>query len=368
MKNTLTLTCIALILSLQAISQSLVSTVVQPRNAVLEEFTGVNCVNCPDGHFRANELYNAFPGRVVLINIHSGSFANPSTGQPDFRTPFGDPIDNFAGVAAYPSGTMNRVVWPGAYNIPPYFPQNPPNNLAIRRPGWWDTAYPNQGTGANIILQGGNSPVNIGAQTIWNDVTRELQVTVELYYTATETQNNKLNVVFLESGVIGYQSGGGSNYTHNHIMRNLLTGQWGDVVTTTTQGTLVTRTYTYIVPANFNIDNCDISVFVTQNDNKTTHTGITLPAKNGTTVGLNETADVSHVGLYPNPAKNEINLTGLNDKITEIKIVNVIGKTVLDIHPGETMMNLNISELPSGVYFVNISSKEKNIVKRFVKE
>jgi hypothetical protein len=348
-------------------AQTLVSTAVQPRNAVLEEFTGVNCVNCPDGHIRANQLYAAFPGRVVLINVHSGGYAVPSAGQLDLRTPFGDAIDAFAGVAAYPSGTMNRVVWPGAYNQAPYFPQNPPNQLAIRRPGWWDNAYPNTGTGAYIILNGGNSPVNIGSQTTWNDVTRELTVQVELYYTSTETQNNKLNVVFLESGVVGYQSGGGNNYVHNHIMRNLLTGQWGETITTTTQGTLVTRTYNYIVPASYVIDNCDISIFVTQNDNKTTHTGITIDAKNGTTVGVQENLS-AQLGIYPSPATKEINITGLNNTVTDIKIVNLIGKTVMQLHPGEEIITADISKLPSGVYFVNITSSNKNIVKRFVKE
>ncbi|MBL0343368.1 MAG: Omp28-related outer membrane protein [Bacteroidetes bacterium] len=368
MKKIFTPTLIALLFAGATYAQTLVSTSVQPRNAVLEEFTGVNCVNCPDGHIRANALYNAFPGRVVIINIHSGSFANPSAGQPDFRTPFGDPIDAFAGVAAYPSGTMNRVVWAGAYNIPPYFPQNPPNNLAIRRPGWWDTSYPNQGTGAYIILQGGNTPVNIGSETLWNATTRELQVTVELYYTSTENQDNKLNVVLLESGVIGYQSGGSANYTHNHILRHMLTGQWGDPIATTTQGALVTRTYTYTVPTNINIDNCDISAFVTQNDNKTTHTGVTLSAKNGTTVGIPDNFNASTIGVYPNPAEKEINITGLNKNITEINIVNVIGKTVMKIQPGKETILQDIASLPAGVYFINIVSDTNNIVKRFVKE
>ncbi len=273
-----------------------------------------------------------------------------------------------AGVSAYPSGTMNRVVWAGAYNVPPYFPQTPPNNLAIRRPGWWDTAYPNQGTGAYIILQGGNTPVNIGAETQWNATTRELQVSVELYYTATETQNNKLNVVLLESGVIGYQSGGGSTYTHNHIMRHLLTGQWGDEITTTIQGTLVTRTYTYVVPASINIDNCDISLFVTQNDNKNTHTGVTMVAKNGTTVGITENANLAAVGVYPSPAEDFVYITGLTNEVTDIKIVNVIGKTVAQIHPGKEMIEQNVANLASGVYFVNITSGTKNVVKKFVKD
>lgn len=67
MKKFFTPALIALLAALPTFAQTLVTTAVQPRNAVLEEFTGVNCVNCPDGHFRANQLYNAFPGRVVIL-------------------------------------------------------------------------------------------------------------------------------------------------------------------------------------------------------------------------------------------------------------------------------------------------------------
>lgn len=106
-------------------AQTLVSTVPAGRNAVLEELTGVNCVNCPDGHVRANALYAAYPGRVVIINIHGTQFQ----GTPNLKSVWSDPIDDLIAAVAYPSGSMNRIVWPGAYNIPPYYPQNPPNNL-----------------------------------------------------------------------------------------------------------------------------------------------------------------------------------------------------------------------------------------------
>ncbi|MCX6269983.1 MAG: Omp28-related outer membrane protein [Bacteroidetes bacterium] len=303
----LLVTLICVILPGFLIAQNIVSTTVGPRNAVLEEFTGINCPNCPDGHARAEALAAAHPGRVVIINVHAGSYANPSAGQPDFRTPYGTAIDAFAGVAAYPSGTMNRIVWPGAYNQAPYFPQNPPNNLAIRRPGWWDTGYPGLGTGEYIILNGGDSPVNIGCVTVWNDVTRELTITVELYYTSGDSvAENKLNVVFTENHVIGYQSGGSNTYDHKHILREMITGQWGESITPTTLGTLITKSYVYTVPATYNIDNCDLSLFVTRGDNKHTHTGVVIPAKNGTTVGI-EKQQLNSPGLsvYPNPVCNE---------------------------------------------------------------
>ena len=355
----------------EAHSQNLVSTAVLPRNAVLEMFNGINCAYCPDGDIRATQLANAFPGRVAIIIIHTGALADTLPGQPDYRTPFGAAIDSLSGSIAYPAGTMNRQVWPGTYSQPPYFPQNPPNNLAIRRQGWWDGAYPTTGAGAAIILNGGNTPVNIGAETVWNAVTRELAVHVELYYTSTETQNNKLNVAFLESSIIGLQStlaGYDSNYVHDHMLRHLLTGQWGDTISTTTQGTLISRNYTYTVPVGFNIDNSDIVVFVTQNDNKTTHTSATIPAKNGTTVGLNEIVSNHTVGVYPNPVAGEINISGLDKNVSEIKIINLLGKTLMEIDPGAEFITENISALPSGIYFVSIKTPSTHITKKFIKQ
>ncbi len=90
------------------IAQTFVSTTPENKNVVLEEFTGIHCGFCPDGHLKGQQLHDANPGDVVLINIHAGSFAVPSAGEPDFRTPFGAAIDGQAGVTRYPAGTINR--------------------------------------------------------------------------------------------------------------------------------------------------------------------------------------------------------------------------------------------------------------------
>lgn len=166
--------------------------------------------------------------------------------------------------------------------------------------------------------------------------------------------------------MIGYQSGGSASYQHNHILRNLLTGQWGETITTTTQGTLVTRNYSYTVPAGFNIDNCDISVFVTQNDNKNTHTGITIAAKNGTTTGISD-VQASLLQLYPNPAGNELQITGIPKEISHLKIVNMLGKTVMELKPENSFMNVDLRTLSSGIYFLSYQSGNKNVVRKFIR-
>ena len=94
-------------------AQNNVSTTPENRNVVLEEFTGIYCGYCPDGHLLAQQLHDNNPGDVVLMNIHVGSYAAPQAGAPDFRTSFGTAIDGQADVAGYPAGTINRHLFAG---------------------------------------------------------------------------------------------------------------------------------------------------------------------------------------------------------------------------------------------------------------
>src|SRR5690554_8137402 len=75
-----------------AYGQTIVSTSPENKNVVLEEFTGIYCVFCPEGHAIAQAIKDANPDRVSLINIHTGSFAVPNGNHPDFRTNYGAPI------------------------------------------------------------------------------------------------------------------------------------------------------------------------------------------------------------------------------------------------------------------------------------
>ena len=90
-------------------AQNFVSTTPENKNVILEEFTGIHCGYCPDGHLMAQNFHDANPGDVVLINLHTGSYANPSPGEPDFRTPLGPAIDGQASVSGYPAGTSDAA-------------------------------------------------------------------------------------------------------------------------------------------------------------------------------------------------------------------------------------------------------------------
>lgn len=67
-------------ITMSTFAQLPVSTSPQNKKAVLEEYTGIHCGYCPDGHKIATNIYNADPNNVVLINIHTGGYATPGAG------------------------------------------------------------------------------------------------------------------------------------------------------------------------------------------------------------------------------------------------------------------------------------------------
>lgn len=253
--------------AIQLQSQVLVSTDPMPKNAILEEFTGIHCQYCPDGHAIAQSILNNNPGRAFVIAIHQGSFAVPSGSEPDYRTPFGDAIAGQTGLTGYPSGTVNRHVFSGSAT-------------ALNRGAW---------AGACDQIMQEASPVNVGITSEYEEASRQLTINVELYYTDNAAaSSNFINVALIQDSVYGPQTGGGAgnNYRHMHMLRYMVTGQWGDEVTTTTSGSVVNRTYTYTVPAAYNsvpavVENMKVVVFVTE-DHQEVYTGDEVDAIDGT--------------------------------------------------------------------------------------
>jgi len=244
-------------------AQTFVSTTSENKNAVLEEFTGIHCGYCPDGHKRAQELKDANPDDIVLINIHVGSYAVPGTGEPDFRTPYGTAIDDQADVSGYPAGTINRTDYTSQG-----WDQN--GGTAMSRGNW---------SAASALILGEVSYVNVAAQASIDLSTRILTVDVEAYYTANGTASNNVNVALLQNNIPGPQSGGSTwnpgqilpngDYNHGHMLRHLLSGQWGVSVTPTTSGSFYSNTFTYTIPNDLNgvvydLFNLEVVVFIAE--------------------------------------------------------------------------------------------------------
>ena len=212
-------------------AQQYVSTEPANRNVILEEFTGRGCGYCTDGHRIANQIMAANPGRVWAINIHAGGYAQSS--YPNFITTDGNTIHGGFSISGYPTGVVNRTTSNG-----------------IDR-GQWNgqaTAQMNQ-----------TSECNIAGIAMVNSDTRVATITVEVYYTGNSAYDeNYLTVAMLQDSILGSQSDYGNynptqwlngQYVHMHILRDVITtSAWGDPISPTTQGTLITRTFEYQIP------------------------------------------------------------------------------------------------------------------------
>ncbi|WP_431111290.1 T9SS type A sorting domain-containing protein [Winogradskyella poriferorum] len=70
------------------------------------------------------------------------------------------------------------------------------------------------------------------------------------------------------------------------------------------------------------------------------------------------------IKVFPNPVSNSLQVNGVDNADTTLKIFNALGQTIKSSKGN----SIDMSELNSGVYFLNIISNTKNIIRRVIKE
>lgn len=87
------------------------------------------------------------------------------------------------------------------------------------------------------------------------------------------------------------------------------------------------------------------------------------------TTGINNNEQVhQQISLFPNPTTEKINILapGIFDKGS---IITLDGKIVRELSSAELIeKSINVSEMPTGVYFVSIIKNNQTLVSKFVKE
>lgn len=208
-----------------------VSTKPENKKILVEEFTGINCGNCPDGHAIAKKMQLAKYGEVFVIAIHAGHYSEPAPDQVDLRTEDGTTIHDFYGANSYPSGMVNRIEVNG--------------DEVIGRSRWTQTAK---------VTNAETAPVNLWIDCQYDDSSEELNVTVEGYWVEDAPNDApRLSVALLQNNIQAYQAGSGigDEYMHQHILRDYLSEAFGDVITECKKGDFFTKTYKYAVPNDY---------------------------------------------------------------------------------------------------------------------
>jgi hypothetical protein len=147
--------------------QTFVSTVPENKNVILEEFTGLMCTYCPDGHLIANQIKSSNQDDFFTINIHEGYYA-VWPNRADYTTNIGNAITNLFPAHGHPSGVVNR------------------GSVVLGRGQW---------AGAVNSTIGQSSYVNVAAKSTIDLLSRELTVEVEAYYTGNGSGQNNINCI-----------------------------------------------------------------------------------------------------------------------------------------------------------------------------
>jgi hypothetical protein len=198
---------------------------------LLEDYTGVRCVNCPEAAEIASQLQEQNEGHLIVLGVHPNTaYQIPYNDVTDFRTEEGNDWNNYFNIDSYPSGTVNR-------------------KEAIGNPEW--TAAVN-----NVI--GSDAPVRLIVKTAYNDSEREVSLSVySKFLTTVESDDVRLTLCMMEDSIVGPQqttTGVNTNYMHRHVFRGTVDGlTWGRVLDINSGSTIESGRY-FATNMKFNVD------------------------------------------------------------------------------------------------------------------
>ena len=218
------------------VAQTIVSTDVQKKRAVLEYFRGIYCVYCPEADLFAANLQSTFAEAVIPINIYAGDYSYPIDPYAlDLRSSYGQGIHDISGLVGYPAGMVNRRNFTG-------LEQGASGSFAINRNRWTDAVE-------QLIEE--DAPVNIGLSAQYDINSREMEIQVEVYYTASiNTPSQALHIAVLQDSIRTLQAGSSHrfNYFHSNVLRDMVTGENGVTLGSRNAGELYSQTFQYTLP------------------------------------------------------------------------------------------------------------------------
>ena len=230
------------------------------RIVLIEEFTGVRCVNCPQGSAEIQALLNTYGESLIAISIHAGTFSDPySDSNIDFRTDDGTELIGYlnapsTGPAGYPAAVVNRKLHNGAGQ-----------DRAVFQSSWSGII------GNELQLK---ADVQIELNKSYDPVTRVLTINPTLFFQEDIPGDVNFTALITQDSIVDVQldqAGKDYNYVHKHVLRDVITGSYsGDLVgTDIAKDKLETLNYSYTIPTEWNAKKCNIVVFVNRNNGAT---------------------------------------------------------------------------------------------------
>lgn len=224
----------------------------QDRNAMVEDISGVRCVNCPEAAEAAHAIDLKYPGRVVVATLHPTSNATLTTpiGNDTFNTAEAENIYQLIGRAqGLPTGCVNRKEFSGE------------SRIAVAPAKWMAYAE-------DILAE--KSIVNIEFASEVDTNQRIVKLDVMTTFTKDDPTPSFLTIMVLESGIIQPQSRRDAidyEYEHEDILRFTHTNYSGLLLSNESQrGDVCEKSFDISIPEKINLDHVTIAVMVNKID------------------------------------------------------------------------------------------------------
>lgn len=344
-------------------AQVFVDTLPQNKNALIEEFTGVQCGGCTYGHQEVQALLNTYPNRVFAASMHSANIGHtePYGSDPNLARVFPDQLySQIPDLSSIPAGIISRGYFDGSLShiFMPFSPYHEAIDSAI-----------------NQILNE-PSPLNIGVEAVYDSVTKQLNIHVQAYTTASCNGNYNLSVYFTESNILTSQWNGSAiltNYSQKHVFREILSPTWGESIITGFQsaGVLIDKYYSFDnTSALYNMQNVEVIALVSASGSAFGDIVQVMgaePSLTGQVITAVKEVGLKPFSIYPNPLseiQQLIQIRGVyaSDKL---RIHNVQGKLLFEVNVNPSTKSLELN-LEPGIYSVSLKSNIQTTQKLIV--
>lgn len=343
-------------------SGSLTTNVYDPalaaeRNTLLEHFTTGKCVWCPYGHQRMEEGIAGLEDRVAWVSHHVGY------GTDEFTLTESNQIGNTFGLGGAPMMMIDR-------------------NAEFSS---GSSAIGGVGEASQIRAQltaAFSTPafVTINLDNLsYDQQSRQLSVTVSGEFKSTYSGTPHLTLWIVEDSLIGQQAdayqGTIAKYQHNHVLRCLVNGIWGEgeAFSTTAAGDTYSKTYTFTLPTKVRANKARLVAFVNgygtgaanRKVENTIESDFLLNGEDPTFVGITAAEAAISIKTYPNPATEMAYIGAEGQTIRSYEVVNTLGQKVLcSENVNADLIELNVSEMAAGVYFVTVRTDKGTATER----
>ena len=233
------------------------TTTVNVRKVLLEDYTGHLCVNCPSATETAHILEQAYGGKLILIAVHAGNLAVPSDPPftADYTSSAGEEWYNTFGIYANPLGMVNRKPFGG--------------HLIIGADLWASAVD-------SLIHKAPDALITI--ENSFNATSSTLTTIISTKFKSLLQGSFTLNVCITEDSLISAQKNSDTlvgpipvihNYVFMDVLRGTINGNWGKVLTSSVDTSLVyKKTYVFSFSPSWIAKNCSVVSFVYNSDTK----------------------------------------------------------------------------------------------------